>query len=30
MRLNLANINERIEGTSSCGVDAVCNNTKGS
>ena len=30
IRLNLANIKECIEGTSSCGVDAVCNNTKGS
>ena len=30
MRLNLADINECIEGTSNCSADAVCNNTKGS
>ena len=30
MWLNLADINECIEGTSNCSADAVCNNTKGS
>ena len=30
MRLNLADTNECIEGTSNCSADAVCNNTKGS
>ena len=30
MRLNVADINECIEGTSDCSADAVCNNTKGS
>ena len=30
MRLNVADINECIEGTSDCSADAVCNNIKGS
>ena len=30
MRLNVADINECIEGTSDCSADAVCNNIQGS